>query len=265
MWLEWPGHAIYKTLCLFSTPMSQTEYIYGRNPVIERLESGEVFEQIVLQKGVDRDFASHVRDLARDLGIPVRFVPKERMARITKKNHQGVVGFTSWVVYSDLQYTVEQCFEQGRTPLIVLLDNVTDVRNVGAIARSAEVFGVDALVVPLKGAARIGGDAVKTSAGAITRITMCRESSIANACHTLADMGLQVLAADQNAPAPLFKTDLTVPVAIVLSSEGSGLSDPVRKSVGSSFSIPQIGSTDSLNVSVAAGVTLYEVVRQRTT
>ena len=245
--------------------MQRRDFIYGRNPVLEMLQQGELFEQILLQKGIELSFIREVKGLASPLNIPVHLVPKEKMQRITMKNHQGVIGFTAWVDYREMAEVVQEIYEAGRTPVLLLLDGITDVRNVGAIARSAEVFGVDALVVPFKGAARIGADAVKTSAGAITRITLCRERSIAAACQVLQKMGLKVMVADQRAERRVYQCSFAEPVAIVVGGEGEGVYQGIRDLADIKFSIPQLGVTDSLNVSVAAGIILYEATRQRTT
>ena len=245
--------------------MEKRDFIYGRNPILEMLERGEKFDQILVQKGIDPAFVNEVKDMAGPLRIPVNMAPREKLARITRKNHQGVIGFTAWVTYANLERIIEESFGAGEIPLVLILDQVTDVRNVGAIARSAEVFGVDALVIPEKGAARIGADAVKTSAGAITRLAVCRERSLPETCKFLSSMGLIVLSADHHADDHISGHDLNVPLAIVMGSEGRGVSRQVSESVNGKFSIPQQGSIDSLNVSVAAGIALYEVMRQRQT
>ena len=243
--------------------MTQKDFIYGRHPVLEQLEEGGVFEQILIQKGIERDYVSRVAQLARQLKVPLQVVPIQKLNRVTRKNHQGVIAFTAFVEYSDMVDEVQACYEAGEVPLVIVLDRITDVRNLGAIARSAEVFGATAIVIPLRESARINSDAVKTSAGAIMKVPVCRVNRLDEAVLSLKEMGLGICVTDQANERQPQAPDFRQPLAVVLGSEHSGVDIGIRKHADSTFTIPQLGTTDSLNVSVAAGIALYEVVRQR--
>ena len=231
--------------------------------MIDHLEGGGRFEQVLLQKGMDRDVAGQITSLAKDLGVPVQIVPVFRLNRVTRKNHQGVIAFTAWIEYSDMENVVQDCYERGEVHMLLVLDRITDVRNVGAIARSAEIFGATGIIVPTRETALINADAVKTSAGAIMNIPLCREKNLSQAVVKLQSMGLKVYAADQNGERLLYDTDLKEPCAFIMGAEGSGIHPGLVRKADATFSIPQSGKTDSLNVSVAAGVILYEAARQR--
>ena len=237
--------------------------IYGRHPVIDALKAGTQLDKIFMLQSIRGDFEKEVRQLASQYGIPLRVVPKDRLDRLTKGNHQGIIAMVSLVAYYRLEDVLPMIFEQSETPLIILLDGVTDVRNMGAIARSAECSGAHALVIAQKGSAQINAEAMKTSAGALNKIPVCREKSIVGAVEFLQLSGIRVLASDLQADQLLYDLDLTQPLAIVLGSEDAGVSSAVRKKADETFIIPQKGTTDSFNVSVAAGIMLYEVLRQR--
>ena len=241
------------------------DFIYGRLPVAEMLHEGKRFERIILQRGIDPEFTSELKRLAGELGVPVQIVPRARLERLVRGNHQGIIAFTAWVEYLKLEDVIPFTYEQGQVPLFVLLDGVTDVRNIGAIARSAEALGATALVLPSRGSAMLNADAVKTSAGALTRLPVCREQSIGHACQQLQTHGIVVGAAVDSSSRAVDEVDWTAPSAFVLGSEGSGVHVSVRGKVDFEFGIPQQGEMDSLNVSVAAGIVLYEVSRQRKT
>lgn len=241
----------------------QNTIIYGRHPVVEALKHGTKLEKVYLQTGTRGPMEKELRHLCRDHNVPLQMVPKERLNRFTRENHQGVVALQAVVEYQDLEAIISFLFETGASPLVVLLDGVTDTRNVGAIARSAEVLGAHALVIPIKGGGAITSDSVKTSAGALLRLSVCKINSIITAIEKVQEMGLQVLASDLSGTKELSQIDLTVPTALVLGSEGDGISEGVRSRADQTFIIPQVGMTDSLNVSVAAGVMLYEVMQQR--
>jgi 23S rRNA (guanosine2251-2'-O)-methyltransferase len=237
--------------------------VFGRHPVMDGLQSGAQFDKIFLQQGVTGDFERELRKRCKENDVPLQYVPKERMNHMVKGNHQGVVGFLALLDYARLDNVVPGIFEAGETPLLLLLDRITDVRNLGAIARSAEVFGAHAIVVPKSGSALINSDAIKTSAGALTRLPVCRENSLVTSVEYLQHSGVYVLASDLKAQKQIFDADLKVPVALILGSEDEGIHPSLLDRVDDRFLIPQKGTTDSLNVSVAAGVMLYETVRQR--
>ena len=237
--------------------------IIGRHPVVEAIQSGQAMDKLILQQGVRGEFEKEIRGLSKRFNIPMQVVPKERMNKISRANHQGIIGFLSMLPYYRLEDVLPGIYEKSETPLIILLDGVTDVRNFGAIARSAECCGVHTIVVPKKGSAQINAEAIKTSAGALTKIPICRESSLSAAIDFLILSGIQVLASSLEASKPIFEIDLSLPTAIVMGAEGEGVSPAILRKVEQNIIIPQVGSTDSFNVSVATGIILYEVVRQR--
>lgn len=237
--------------------------IFGRHPIVDALQSGAQLDKIFLQQGVRGDFEREIRILCRQYDVPLQYVPKEKMNKMTKGNHQGIIGYLALLDYYKLEDVVPGIFERGEVPLLLVLDRVTDVRNLGAIARSAEVCGVQALVVPRAGSALINSDAIKTSAGALTRLPVCRESSLVTAVELLQNSGIQVLASDLTAKKYVFEVDLTAPTALILGSEDEGVHPSLLSRVNDRFLIPQKGETDSFNVSVATGIMLYEGLRQR--
>lgn len=241
----------------------KTQLIYGRHPVLDAINEGTTFDKIFLQQGTRGEFEKELRKLCNRHNIPMTVAPKEKLNKFTRANHQGVIGLLSLISYYRIEDLLPSIYEQNQNPLIVLLDGVTDVRNFGAIARSAEVCGAHALVVPKKGSAFINAEALKTSAGALTKIPVCRENSLITAIETLQMSGIQVLASSLKAEKRLFDIDLSAPVALVVGSEGEGISTGVERKADELFIIPQVGTTDSFNVSVASGIMLYEVMRQR--
>lgn len=230
---------------------------------MEALKAGNTFEKILLQRGISSPEASAIRQLARQRNIPVQNVPLQRLRFITSKNHQGAVGFLSLIQYYSVEDVMLKAYDEGRSPLFLLLDNITDVRNFGAIARSAEGGGIDALVVPQKGGALISEDAIKTSAGALSLIHVCKVRSLAQAADYLKLNGIKILAAEERAEKKLYEMDFTVPAAVILGAEGEGISKNLLHKADDSFRIPMQGKIGSFNVSVAAGIIVYEVMRQR--
>ena len=239
--------------------------IYGRHPVVDVIKSGKSIDQVMLQRGTRGEFEIELRHLCREYNIPLKMVPKDRLARVTTGNHQGIIAILSPISYYKLADVLPMIYEKSKTPLILLLDGVTDVRNFGSIARSAECCGVDAIVVPEKGTARINSDALKTSAGALSKIPVCRETSIQAAVEFLQLSGIQVLASDLRGEKKIQELDLVGPTAFLIGSEDDGVSPHLLRRSDECFIIPQTGSTDSFNVSVASGIMLYEVLRQRGT
>ena len=242
---------------------SKQQLIYGRHPVQEALEAGNPIEKVWLQQGTRGELEKVMRHLCREHGVPLVMIPRERLQSMVKGNHQGVVAMLGAVRYHQLSDVLPGVYEQGATPLLLLLDGVTDVRNIGAIARSAEVCGAQTLVTPMKGSGAINPEAVKTSAGALSRLPICRETSIAAAITYLQASGVQVLASDLKASHYLHELDLCQPVAFVLGAEGDGINPAIARAADIQFKIPQAGSLNSFNVSVAAGIMLYEAMRQR--
>lgn len=244
--------------------METADYIFGLRPVIEAIEAGKEIDKIFIRKDLQGDLASELNAVLRNRrDIPVQRVPVERLNRITRKNHQGVVAMLSAIEYDTLDNLVPQLYEEGRLPFLIALDGVTDVRNFGAIARTAECVGADALVIPMRGSVGVGGDAVKTSAGALNYLPVCRERNLAGALHFLRDNGYTVVAVSEKADMNYTKADFTAPVVLVMGAEDVGISPEVMGECTVRVSLPMFGKIGSLNVSVAAGVMMYEVVRQR--
>lgn len=237
--------------------------IFGRHPVVEAIEGGQTIEKVLLQLGTRGELEKTLRHLCKQHGIPLQYVPKEKLGSLVKGNHQGVVALIAPLSYQDLDQILSKLVEEGKSALLLLLDGITDVRNFGAIARSAEICGAHALVVPQQGSAALNAEAIKASAGALTRIPVCRESSLLTAIDLIKSYDIQVLASSLEKSQPIFEADLTKPTAIILGSEGKGVQPPLMRAATLRVRIPQAGQTDSFNVSVAAGIMLYEAVRQR--
>jgi 23S rRNA (guanosine2251-2'-O)-methyltransferase len=243
--------------------MEQKQWVYGRHPVLEALSANQPVEKVWLQQGTRGDFEKELRHLCRDRKIPMTILPKERINKLVKGNHQGVVAMMAAAAYHELEDILPFIYEKGEIPLVLLLDGVTDVRNFGAIARSAELCGVHAIVIPAKGSAGLTGEAVKTSAGALSRIPVCRVKSLVSTIDFLKESGLKVLASDLSGEKYLHDFNLRDPLALVLGSEGEGISQGVAKAADACFKIPQLGTLNSFNVSVANGIMLYETMQQR--
>ena len=243
--------------------METNEYIFGLHSVFEAIEAGRDIDKILVKKDLHSDMAVRLHDLARRYQIPMQRVPVEKLNRITRKNHQGVIALLSAVTYQKLEHVVPQLYEDGIQPFMLVLDGVTDVRNFGGMARTAECCGVNAIVIPEKGSVTVNGDAVKTSAGALNYLPVCRERNLYDAVRFLKDNGYQVVAATEKADYNYTRGNYTGPVAIVMGAENCGISPDVLKLCDTKVSIPMFGHIGSLNVGVAAAVMMYEVVRQR--
>ena len=241
----------------------KSNIIFGRHPVLEAIQSGKTIDKVIMQQGFKGPLEKEIRQICKAHQIPMQLLPKERITRIVPGNHQGVIAFLSLIEYQKLEHILPHIYEQSQVPLFLLLDGITDVRNFGAIARTAEVMGVHALVIPRKKSAQINADAIKTSAGALLKIPVCREASIVASIDFLQQSGVQIFASDLMAATPIGQLDFTSPTALVIGAEDRGVSPSILKMVDQRFIIPQIGETDSLNVSVATGMMLYEVIRQR--
>lgn len=239
------------------------DYIFGIRAVMEAIEAGKDIDRVYIKKDLSGELASELFELMREHHIVSRRVPVERINKITRKNHQGVVALLSAVTYDSLDRVIPELYEAGVLPFIVVLDGVTDVRNFGAIARTCECAGVDAIVIPTHNSVSVNADAVKTSAGALHHLPVCRESSTLAAVKQLKNSGYKIVAVTEKADINYTLTDYTVPVALVLGAEDTGISPEILRLSDIFVSIPMFGKIGSLNVSVAAGVTIYEVVRQR--
>ena len=239
----------------------KADFVFGINAVVETLRSEKEIDKILLLK--EMKHVEEIETLARNRGIPVQKVPQERLNRVTMKNHQGAIAFVSSVNFAQLSNVVTSVFESGETPLVLILDRVTDVRNFGAICRSAECSGVHAVVLPARGAAQINGDAMKTSSGALNFIPVCRETDLMNTVKYLKNSGFQVVSCTEKGNDLIYDVDYTLPTAIIMGSEEDGITDPLIEVSDYRAQIPLKGKVESLNVSVAAGVILFEAVRQR--
>ena len=243
--------------------MREKEMIFGIRAVIEAAEAGKDIDKVLVKRELSGELFKELQEVLRRYEILMQKVPLERIDRITRKNHQGVIAFTSAVTYQKLEQIVPFLYEQGKNPFIVVLDGITDVRNFGAIARTCEVAGVDAIVIPARGSVSVNADAIKTSAGALHTLPVCRENNLKEAVVFLKNSGIKVIAATEKAAKNHTETDLSVPVAILLGSEDEGVSTEILRITDDLVKIPQFGTIQSLNVSVAAGVMIYEVIRQR--
>lgn len=243
--------------------MEKESFIYGLHPVVEAIKSGKEIDRIFFRKGLQGSFSAELLELARTNGIPFQFVPREKLDRITRKNHQGVIALLSGIGYESLENLVPMIFEQGRTPFLLILDGITDVRNFGAICRSGECAGIDGIVIPMTGSAQINEEAIRASAGALLRVPVCREKSLINAAIFLKESGIRVIGATEHSDVNYYDEKLLDPMAIIMGSEDKGVSRELRKVCDRLVRIPMQGEISSLNVSVAAGVLLFEVVRQR--
>jgi len=236
----------------------------GRKPVLEALEQGVTIEKIFLLRTATGPDINTIKKLARDYNIPISQVPVEKLDGLTRVQHQGVVAWGSLLQYVDLQAGISHIVDQGKTPLFLLLDGITDVRNVGAIARSALCCGAQALILPTSHAASLTEEAIKTSAGALRKILLCRTPSVPQALDVLKLNGIQILGTQMRGSVPVYESDLTIPTAVVMGAEDTGISKDVLRRADQLIRIPMAADFDSLNVSVAAGMILYEAIRQRT-
>lgn len=243
--------------------MERNDYIFGIRAILEAIESGKTVDKVLMRRELCGDLAKELLAKTRDYDIPVQRVPLEKLNRITMKNHQGAIAILSPVGYHKLDNVIPQLYEDGKTPLALVLDGVTDARNFGAIARSADCAGVDFMVIPEKGSATATSDAVKASAGALFYVPVCRERDTLSAVRRLKENGYLIVGASEKGAETYTSADFTVPVAIVMGAEDTGLSPEVLRACDILAAIPILGNIGSLNVSVAAGVMLYEAVRQR--
>jgi 23S rRNA (guanosine2251-2'-O)-methyltransferase len=242
---------------------SQSNMIFGSHAVIEAIRSGKEFEKIIMKKELSGDVLRELLKAALERNIPYQFVPNEKLDRLTRKNHQGVIAFISEIEYQQLESIIPILYDKGVDPFILVLDQITDVRNFGSIARTAECAGVHAIVVPEKGAAQINADAIKTSSGALNLISVCRVPSLIKAVQFLADSGLKIIAASEKGTDLYYNIEYNGPIAVVMGAEDSGVSNDILRKAGNIVKIPLFGKIESLNVAVAAGILLFEVVKQK--
>ena len=243
-------------------PQSDQNIIFGVHPVSEAIESGKEIEKVFLKKGASSDALRDLKRTMKGRRIPFQEVPQEKLNRLTRKNHQGVVALLSPIEYADIETEVQKVFEKGETPLILVLDRVSDVGNFGAICRSAECAGVHAILIPTKGSAQINSFAVKSSAGAIFNIPICRTGHILSEVRKLQESGLRVSACSEKGEKTIYQSDFGGPTAIIMGSEEDGIGDGLLDIADEHVNIPMSGATASLNVSVATGIILFERLRQ---
>ncbi len=240
-----------------------SDFIFGTRAIMEAIHANRDIDKVLIQQGLNNELIKDLQEMVKENGIPLVKVPIHKLNRVTRKNHQGAICFLSAVTYASLENVISQCYESGNSPLIVVLDRVTDVRNFGAIARTAECFGAQAIVIPDRGSAQINSDAMKTSAGALNHIPVCRAENLRKTLEYLQQNGLQLVACTEKGADSIFDTDLTGPVALILGSEENGIQTDFLKIADSLAQIPMSGKISSLNVSVSAAVCLAEAVRQR--
>ena len=242
---------------------SKKNIIAGRNPVTEALRQQSGVDKILLFKNASGDVINEIRKLAKEQNIPVQYVPNEKLNSLTNINHQGIIAFRSAVQYQDLQQVIDWANDKGESALLLMLDGVTDVRNIGAIARSAVCCGAHAVIIPDKGVGALNEDAVKSSAGALEKLNICRVNSLLKAVDDLHLNGIKVFTSEMNAKQKLYELNLTEPCCVIMGNEEKGVQSYLTKAADAHFSIPMKGEFDSLNVSVAAGIILYEAMKQR--
>lgn len=243
--------------------LKKKDLIFGIRTVIEAIKAGKDFDKIQVQRGTQSPLLKELLALTKSTGIPVQFLPMEKFRVYAYKNHQGVIAVLSPVTYQKIEDIIPQIYEKGENPFILVLDQVSDVRNFGAISRTAECAGVHAIVIPDKGSAAINSDAIKASAGALYNIPVCRVHNLMSAIDFMKESGLKLVAANEKSEKDYSEIKLSGPLAVVMGAEDKGVSYKILKLCDFSARIPILGTIESLNVSVAAGILLYEVVKQR--
>jgi len=240
-----------------------TTHIIGRQPVLEALREGSQLERVFIQRNASGDIIEEIRVLAQKLQIPINSVPLEKLHSLTKSNHQGVIGLNSIIQYVDLQDAIDHVVQQAMIPLFVMLDGITDVRNIGAIARTALCCGAQLLIIPDKGIGAFNEEALKSSAGALQKVMVTRVSSLLKAIDLLHLNGIQVMTAEMNAVTKIFDANMKQPMCLVMGSEDKGIQPYISKAADVKFTIPMAGNFDSFNVGVACGIILFEASKQR--
>ena len=243
--------------------MKKDHKIFGVYPILEAIKSDTVIDKLYVQKDIQNSKIHGIVKQLSDSGTTINEVPSEKLNRLTRGNHQGVVAIVSPILFPALEETVETILSGNKTPLFLILDQISDVRNFGAILRTAECTGVDAVIIQKKGGAPVSGDTVKTSAGAIFNIPVCKVDHIKDAIFYLQGSGVKTVAATEKTDQNIYDIDFKEPVALVMGSEGKGVSKSILSLVDESAALPLLGTINSLNVSVACGAFLYEVIRQR--
>src|SRR6476620_10066613 len=243
--------------------MEQKEMMFGTRAVMEAIKAGRDIEKIYIQAGLNNDLAKELINLARTNKVPFTFVPLPKLNTLSSKNHQGVICMLSAVQFAPLENIIDKIYSDGREPFFLILDRITDVRNFGAIARTVECAGLDGIIIGEKGNAPISADAMKTSAGALNHLPVCRVKDMTKTFRLLKDNGIQIVACTEKADKTLYEMELNSPLAIIMGSEEDGISQEILKAADHHAKIPMKGQISSLNVSVAAGIAIYEAVRQK--
>jgi 23S rRNA (guanosine2251-2'-O)-methyltransferase len=244
--------------------LNNSEYIFGTRALLEAIRAGKALDKIFIQKGLSNQLFHELRKELQGKNVPYQIVPPEKLNRLCpQKNHQGVIALLAEITYHKTEDLLAGIFESGKIPLLLILDKVTDIRNFGAIARSAECAGVDLIIIPEQGAAPVNADAIKTSAGALHRIPVCRERNLKETLDLIKQSGIQILACHEKTEKLIYSADFKLPTAIIMGSEESGISSEYLKKCDDQVKIPMPGTIASLNVSVATGIILFEAIRQR--
>jgi 23S rRNA (guanosine2251-2'-O)-methyltransferase len=239
------------------------DMIFGIRPLIEAIDSGKEIEKVLIQKGLRSELFKELMNLLSARKVPYQYVPQEKLNRLSRKNHQGIISFVSPISFFRIEDVLPTIFESGNDPFFLIMDRITDVRNFGAILRTAEAAGVHAVIIPSRNSAQLNSGTVKSSAGAIFKIPICRSENLKVTINYLKGSGIKIAAATEKAETNIYNSELSGPLAIIMGSEGEGVSGEYLKQCDIHFSIPMLGEIESLNVSVATGVALYEVVRQK--
>jgi 23S rRNA (guanosine2251-2'-O)-methyltransferase len=241
----------------------KTRTIVGRQPLVEAIAAGVAIDKILLQKNANGEVLNQIRHLSKEHNIPLQFVPVEKLNSLTRSNHQGLIAFAAVVKYYEVQQVIDLTISNGETPLFIMLDGITDVRNIGAIARTALCCGVQAIIIPDKGVGALNEEALKASAGALEHVHVCRVNSLMKTVDELHLNGIKVFASEMKATKSIKEIALQDPCCIVLGGEEKGVYPALMKICDESFHIPMKGKFESLNVSVASGMILYEAMQQR--
>lgn len=239
------------------------EYIFGIQPVMEAIKQGKQIDKVLVQSDIKGPNITELRKLLKTHKVSNQNIPLAKLNHISRKNHQGVLAYLSPISFQPYQEIIANAYEQGKVPLVVILDRVSDVGNFGAICRTAECCGVDAVIVPVKGSAQINGEAIKRSSGALLKVNVCKERDLAKVVEELKNFGLQIVVCTEKTDGLIYKADLKLPTAIVMGSEENGVNSHLFAAADDTVKIPMVGEIESLNVSVSAGVILYEAIRQR--
>jgi 23S rRNA (guanosine2251-2'-O)-methyltransferase len=241
----------------------KSSLVIGRQPLIEAIESGRAIDKILFQQNISGESIGEIRKLAKQYSIPIQQVPPEKLNALSRANHQGVIAFAALVQYRDLQQVIDHVVSKGEIPLLIILDGVTDVRNIGAIARTAVCCAAQAIIIPDKGVGALNEEALKSSAGALEKINICRVNSLMKAVDQLHLNGIKVWASEMSAAQNIYEVDFKEPCAIIMGSEDKGVFPALMKICDGNIKIPMAGDFESLNVSVSTGIILYEAMKQR--